>query len=141
MWVALGLIFAALAWVVARRVMTRRIRASAHEAASLAAERGEDPKSLERRAAEAEAAGNLEAALRLRFRAGLLRLDARGAIDFRPSISTHEVRRALRSSDFDGLSATFDDVVYGGRSPERSDVVSARERWPDVVSAASKEHE
>ena len=60
-----------------------------------------DPKTLERQADAAEASGDLEAALRLRFRAGLLRLDRRGAIEFRPSISTHEVRRAVRSEDFD----------------------------------------
>jgi hypothetical protein len=140
MWVVLFALFAGLAWIVARRVMTRRIRASADEAAAEAAARGEDPKALERRAAEAEAAGDLEAALRLRFRAGLLRLDARGAIDFRPSISTYEVRRTLRSPDFDGLAATFDDVVYGGREPERVDVAAAREHWPEVVSSAPKEH-
>ena len=61
---------------------------------------------------------------------GLLRLDERGAIEFRPSISTYEVRRALRSDDFDALAATFDDVVYGGRAPEADDVAAARERWP-----------
>ena len=93
----------------------------------------DDPRALERLAAEAEAAGDLEEALRLRFRAGLLRLDARGAIEYRPSISTREVRRKLRSEDFDALAATFDDVVYGGRAAEGADVSDARERWPAVV--------
>ena len=64
---------------------------------------------------------------------GLLRLDRRGAIEFRPSISTHEVRRAVRSEDFDRLASTFDDVVYGGREPLADDVQEARERWPAVV--------
>src|SRR5262249_54540448 len=135
-WVVLGVLFGGIAWFVARRVMTRRIRASADAAAESAVARGGDPRAPEKRAAAAEGAGGLSTALRLRFRAGLLRLDARGAISFRPSISTFEVRRALRSSDFDGLAATFDDVVYGGREPERSDVVAARDRWPAVVSAA-----
>ncbi len=102
---------------------------------ALAAARDEDPRALDRRADAAEAAGDLEAALRLRFRAGLLRLDERGAIEFRPSISTYEVRRALHSEDFDALAATFDDVVYGGRPPEDEDLAAARERWPAVVSA------
>ena len=62
-----------------------------------------------------------------------MRLDARGAITFRPSISTHEVRRALRSEDFDALAATFDDVIYGGRAARTDDVAAARERWPAVV--------
>ena len=63
-------------------------------------------------------------ALRLRFRAGLLRLDRRGAIYFRPSISTREVQRALRSKEFDGLAATFDDVVHGGRAPAPEDIAA-----------------
>jgi hypothetical protein len=95
----------------------------------------DDPRSLERRADAAEAAGDLDAALRLRFRAGLLRLDARGRIEYRPSISTHEVRRALHSEGFDRLAATFDDVVYGGRPADPGDVSAARERWPDVVDS------
>ena len=116
--------------VVARLVPTAaRARRDAAARRALAA-RDEDPRALERRADAAEAAGDLEAALRLRFRAGLLRLDARGAIEFRPSISTHEVRRALRSEDFDALAATFDDVVYGGRAADAADVAEARERWP-----------
>ena len=77
---------------------------------------------LERLADEAEAAGAFEQALRLRFRAGLLRLDDGGAIDYRPSISTREVSRKLRSEDFDALATTFDDVVYGGRAAEDADV-------------------
>ena len=110
-----------------------RPRLARREQQALAAARDEDPRALERRADAAEAAGDLEAALRLRFRAGLLRLDARGAIEFRPSISTYEVRRALRSDDFDALAATFDDVVYGGRPPATDDLAAARERWPRVV--------
>jgi hypothetical protein len=120
---------------VARRVLSGRVRAS-EAAAAAAGSPHEDARALERRADAAEAAGDLETALRLRFRAGLLRLDERGAIEFRPSISTHEVRRALRSEDFDSLAATFDDVVYGGRPPAADDLSSARERWPRVVGSA-----
>ena len=126
-----------LAWFVARRFLTTRVRASAAEQQALAAARDEDPRALDRRADAAEAAGDLEAALRLRFRAGLLRLDARGAIEFRPSISTFEVRRTLHDDDFDALAATFDDVVYGGRPPAPDDLAAARERWPRVVKGST----
>ena len=137
----LGGLIALVAWLLSRRVLSRRIRASAAAAQAHAEATAADPKALERQATEAERAGDLETALRLRFRAGLLRLDARGAIYFRPSISTYEVRRALRSQDFDGLAATFDDVVYGGRPPEAEDLEDARRRWPVVVSAARRESE
>jgi hypothetical protein len=132
-WLVLAALVAGVATLVARRVLRGRVRAA--EAAAAVEER-DDARALERRADAAEAAGDLEAALRLRFRAGLLRLDARGAIEFRPSISTHEVRRALHSEDFDSLATTFDDVVYGGRPPAADDLSAARERWPRVVSGA-----
>ena len=51
----------------------------------------------------------------------------------RPSISTREVSRKLRSEDFDALALTFDDVVYGGRAAEDADVEEARSRWRQVV--------
>ncbi|HWK29401.1 MAG TPA: DUF4129 domain-containing protein [Solirubrobacter sp.] len=131
-WVVLGALVLGAAWLVARRTLTTRVR-HAEAQARAAAPASLDPRELERRADAAELAGDLEAALRLRFRAGLLRLDARGAIEFRPSISTTEVRRAVHSEDFDALAATFDDVVYGGREPAADDLDAARERWPRVV--------
>ena len=131
-WIVLGALFALAGALVARSLLTGRVRASAIAERRALAARDEDPRELDRRADAAEAAGDLEAALRLRFRAGLLRLDARGAIVFRPSISTHEVRDRLDSADFDALAATFDDVVYGGRAPAPSDVAEARERWERV---------
>jgi hypothetical protein len=134
-WIVLAALVCAIAAIVARRVLSGRVSAS-EAAAAAAGAAPEDARALERRADEAEAAGDLATALRLRFRAGLLRLDERGAIEFRPSISTYEVRRALRSEDFDSLAATFDDVVYGGRPPAEDDLSSARERWPRVVAGA-----
>ena len=138
MWIFLAVVIAGGGWFVARRILTGRVQASTQAERDEAEARGEDPRALDRRADAAEAAGELEAALRLRFRAGLLRLDARGAIEFRPSISTYEVRRALHSDDFDSLAATFDDVVYGGRPPENDDLAAARERWPAVVASVRK---
>ena len=136
-WIFLATILASVAWYVARRFLTTRVQASTAQQQALVAARDEDPRALERRADAAEAAGDLEAALRLRFRAGLLRLDERGAIEFRPSISTYEVRRTLHSDDFDALATTFDDVVYGGRPPETDDLAAARERWPSVIKDAA----
>jgi len=136
-WIVIGALVALIAAIVARRTLTRRIRAAAQAAAAAAPPR-DDARELERRADAAEAAGDLEAALRLRFRAGLLRLDARGAIEFRPSISTYEVRRTLRSVDFDELAFDFDEVVYGGRPAAPADLESSRRRWPEVVAHADR---
>ena len=62
------------------------------------------PAELERRALEAERAGDLDGAVRLRFAAGLLRLDAIHAIDLRPSLTSGAVGRILRSERYDELA-------------------------------------
>jgi hypothetical protein len=98
----------------------------------------EDPSELERAADAAERAGRLDIAIRLRFRAGLLRLGDRGAIRYRPSVTTNEVRRVLGSESFDELARTFESVAYGGRDAEPPDVDAARTEWPRVVAGAAK---
>jgi hypothetical protein len=117
------------------RVRQRRIAAAPEHGAhrAPAADGRDDPDALEREADEAERAGDLQRAVRLRFRAGLLRLGDRGAIRYRPSVTTGEVRRTLRSSRFDGLAGTFEEVTYGGREADPPDVDAARREWPHVL--------
>ena len=98
----------------------------------------EDADALDRAAGAAERAGDLEHAVRLRFRAGLLRLGDRGAITYRPSVTTREVRRALDSDTFDGLAGTFEEVTYGGRAAELPDIAAARREWPRVLDEAGR---
>lgn len=98
----------------------------------------EDADALEREADEAERTGDLERAVRLRFRAGLLRLGHRGAIHYRPSVTTGEVRRTLRSTRFDGLAGTFEEVTYGGREADPPDVDAARREWPRVLEESGR---
>jgi hypothetical protein len=99
----------------------------------------EDPDALERAAAEAEAAGDLELAVRLRFRAGLLRLDRDAhAIAYRPSIGTAAVRSELGSPAFDALADRFERIAYGGDDADTTDSEDARKEWPRVVAAARK---
>jgi hypothetical protein len=101
-------------------------------------EGSEDPDELERLADAAEREGRLDHALRLRFRAGLLRLGDRGAIRYRPSLTTNEVRRALGSESFDELARAFEAVAYGGRDASPPDLETARRTWPQVVANAGK---
>ncbi len=99
-------------------------------------EHGLGPDELERRADDAERRGDLDAALRLRFLAGLARLDEAGVVRFRPGLTNTAVSRALRSRDFDGLANDFDEVAYGGRPATTDDVTTARTTWPAVVATA-----
>jgi hypothetical protein len=132
--VAIGL---AIAFVVnkarANRSVTARSRGIEIDGGPI-----EDPADLERAAEAAEQAGHLDIAVRLRFRAGLLRLGDRGAIRYRPSVTTNEVRRVLGSEAFDELARTFDAVAYGGRDAEPPDVDAAKREWPRVVAGAGK---
>ena len=131
---AIGLV--ALVAVIATAIARRRGRAGV--AGSRGRRRGHvdeslDPEELEREAEAAERQGDLDRALRLRFRAGLLRLDSVGAIKFRPSITSGQVARRLRQPAFDDLAITFDAVAYGGRRASADDVRDARDGWPRVL--------
>ena len=95
-----------------------------------------DPGRLEREADAAEHRGDLDAAVRLRFRAGLLRLDRAGAISYRPSITSGQVARRLRLPAFDDLAMTFDAVAYGGRHASATDLSTTRAAWSRVLEQA-----
>ncbi|MDX6703255.1 MAG: hypothetical protein QOF26_3481 [Baekduia sp.] len=137
----LAVVAAATAWVVGSLIARRRRRAGLGTggAASVAAGAADlGPDELERRAADAERAGDLDAAVRLRFAAGLLRLDRADAIALHPSLTTGEIGRRLRSPRYDALARTHDAVAYGGRHAEDADAAAARDQWPAVVGEARR---
>jgi hypothetical protein len=135
----LGAFVAGVVLMVLRWGTRPRVRATT-ESGSTTTEPGgaEDADALERAADEAERAGDLDRAIRLRFRAGLLRLGTCGAIDYRPSITTGEVRHSLGSPRFDGLAVTFDEVTYGGRAADHPAADTARREWPHVLEESAR---
>jgi hypothetical protein len=133
-----GLLVVALAALAAVRLSRRRLRAGVARGGQAAAMQRLDPKDLDAQADQAEARGELERALRLRFLAGLIRLDRAGALDYKPSLTTNELVRAIRSSTFPRLAGTFDEVVYGGRPPGPDDLSRAKADWPRVLEEARR---
>jgi Domain of unknown function (DUF4129) len=97
----------------------------------------EDPRALEREAEHAERAGEWERAVRLRFRAGLLRLDHHHVIEYRPSLTTGEVARVVESPAFAAVGARFDAIAYGGRAAGQEDAEAARRGWEAVLAEAA----
>ena len=98
------------------------------------ADDGLGPSDLERLAEEAERAGELERALRLRFRAGVLRLAERHVVEDPGSVTSGALVRRLRSEPFARAARSFDEVVYGRRRPTPDDVRLAREGWQAALA-------
>jgi hypothetical protein len=118
----------------ARRTAAHRVAGAGDVPGAAAA----GPSELERRAAAAEHGGDHDAAIRLRFAAGLLRLDAADAIELRPSLTSGDVGRALRSDRYNALARTHDAIAYGGHHAEPQDAERAREGWPVVIGEARR---
>jgi hypothetical protein len=133
----LALLVLIAAALLARRSIRRGAAAAARAARARAPAR-ENPVELEREADRAAAAGEWETAVRLRFRAGLLRLDDRELIEYRPSLTTGEVSEAIFSPAFDRVGADFDAIAYGGRPAGEADEAASREGWERVLSEARR---
>jgi len=135
----LWLVIAAIVVIAAAALARRTIGASAGaegRARRAALARRADPGELERDAARAEKAGDWELAVRLRMRAGLLRLDARELLEYRPSLTTGEVARTLHSPAFERVGEDFDAIAYGGRQAAQADADASREGWQRVLAEA-----
>jgi hypothetical protein len=129
-WLVVGAIVLVLAAVGARRMM-RRLEPTGQARAAVSGETPVDPTALERDADDAEARGAFADSVRLRFRAGLLRLSS---TDYRASLLTTEVARRLRSPQFEALAASFDRITYGGAAAGPADAEDARDGWRRVLA-------
>ena len=133
-WLVVATAVLLLAIFLATRLVRRRGpgaergRAEARGVANL------DAAQLEQEANAAENAGDLERALRLRFRAGVLRLMERRQLEDATSITTGALVRRFRSDAFAAGARSFDEVVYGRRQPTPDDARRVREAWEAVLA-------
>jgi len=132
-WLVLAAVVLLLAIVFATRLIGKR-GPGAERGAQARAVGSLDAAQLERDADAAESAGDLERALRLRFRAGVLRLLERRQLDDRTSITTGALVRRFRSDAFAAGARSFDEVVYGRRQPTPDDARRVREAWEAVLA-------
>ena len=136
--VLVGLVFAVAA-LISLRLIGRRSPGNVHRSRPFGVDGDSfDPDELERQADAAERTGDLDHAVRLRFVAGVLRLDRAGVIDYRSSLTTGQLRERLHSASFAELAAAFDEIAYGGRPAGEADVRAATEGWPRVLAEARR---
>lgn len=96
-------------------------------------ELGLDPEEIEGHAEEARKRGDFAEEIRLRFVAGLLRLDALGVIEFYPGLSNGSISTMVDSAQFDRLAEQFDAAVYGRHPVSATDADAAMAGWLEVV--------
>ena len=77
--------------------------------------------------------------MRLRFRAGLLRLDANDVLVYRPSLTTGEVAAAVSLPSFHRVGSDFDAIAYGGREAHEQDARASREGWQRVLEQVGRQ--
>lgn len=125
---------AALLLLAAWLLISRRARFELGQALEeLGAGRPETPAELEREAARAERARQWDDAVRLRFRAGILRVGEKLELASTDTVPNHVIGRLLRSPRFDSLAERFDEVTYGGEAASATDAEQQREGWPELL--------
>jgi len=96
----------------------------------------DNPDDLEAEADDLAAKGAFAAAVRLRFEAGLLRLERAGLISNQRTSTDAELAFHLGSPTFDGLAHRHEEVAYAGQPADEGDVHQARSDWPRVPDEA-----
>lgn len=100
--------------------------------------RGADPSDLEQEAERAARTGDFGNGVRLLFRAGLLRLDERGRISYRPGLTRAEIEEMLDSPRFEALATRFDQIVYGRSPASDEDYEHARKTWLSLLAEPAR---
>ena len=101
---------------------------------SAAAARDIDPNDLEAAAQRAERDHRFDLAIRLRYRAGLIRLDRAGVIELQPWNTAALLARTVASPRFDRITDTFEAIAYGGRAATGTQVNTVRAEWSTLLT-------
>ncbi|MGO9343444.1 MAG: DUF4129 domain-containing protein [Acidimicrobiales bacterium] len=133
-WPLLILAIALVAGVFVGRILVKRRASPSLRVAGEDSRRAvEDPDDLEEMAKRAELEGDLQAAVRLRFRAGVIRLERMGAVSRGPTLTDRELSGSLHSDTFDALAADLESIVYGGAPATEKQAADALAGWRNVT--------
>lgn len=119
--------------IAAFRLLGRSTRAGVEPFSRRRAARPVDAAALEAEADRLERSGQLDLAFRLRFRAGIVRLERAGALAVSDAETPRELAARLGSPSLGVLTQGLEEIVFAGRPAEPGDLATARERWPLVL--------
>jgi hypothetical protein len=132
-----GLVIAVAAGVIlALLLVRRRSRISARSGPPLPSVTIASPSDLDEEADRFATAGEFGRAFRLRFEAGLLRLEIAGLIVGQNTSTDAEISARIGSPTFDRLATRHEAFAYAGESAGAADVRQARTDWPLVPDEA-----
>jgi hypothetical protein len=136
--IILALVILAIAALAARGAGQRTIleREAAIDGKKSKRASGRD---LSREADEAERRGDFAAAVRLRFQAGLTRLDELGSIELRPSLTASGAVRESGLHAIGGVAVAYERVAFGGREASAGDAETQKAGWSAVVDEARRQ--
>lgn len=136
-WLLLGALVVLVTGLVALLLARRRPEVEGAGSGRAASMSRLSPDDLEREADADEARGDHARAVRLRFRAGLMRLAAQGVIPRAAAITNREVARLTRAPSFPPVARSFDEITYGHRQAGPADCEQSRTGWVAVRNEVS----
>jgi hypothetical protein len=134
-WAIGALVLIVAVALVARRRARNKLGAESQPARQA---RRAGPAELERDAVLAEAAARWEEAVRLRFRAGILRLGESLELASTDTTPNQVIGQIVHSARFDSLAERFDEVAYGGHQATAADADRQRREWSQLLVDAGR---
>jgi hypothetical protein len=117
-------------------LVRRRSRIAAQSSGQQSVTASANPDDLEAEADGLAAKGAYAEAVRLRFEAGLLRLERAGLIANQRTSTDAQLAGRIGSPTFDGLAHRHEAVAYASQPADQDDVHQARVGWPRVPDEA-----
>lgn len=129
-----GVAGAAVGWLVSRRSRAAVQRVGSSDLVDLDL----DPRQLEAEADDAERRGDHATSVRRRYEAGLIRLVDAGRLDLTPATTAGGAAAQVAEVAMDEATATFEEIVYGGREAGATDSERSRSLWTDLLGAGAR---
>lgn len=124
---------ATVLFVIQLAIRRQRVRAIA--AIGKASLTFEDPAQLEALAAAAANKANYGESIRLRFRAGLVRLEQSRRIADPSHHTNGDIYESVRAEPLLHLQRQFDQIIYGRAEANADDEAEARRNWKHLLNA------